>query len=63
MSIYSIEPDINSSFKVVENKTGHLIKTEVPYSVAKSVSSFLNSGFGFNGWTPEFLLVHIPSTS
>ena len=41
---------------VFENKTEHFIKEFSSKKEAKNYAKNLNLGFGFDGWTPSFVL-------
>lgn len=47
---------INNIHNVVETTTNHIIKAFDDFSVAKAFCRTLNSGYSFDGWTPEFFL-------
>jgi len=46
----------NGSFSISESMTGITIKDDIPAAESKTLTSFLNGGGGFNGWTPEFFM-------
>ena len=41
---------------VIEKPTEQVIAQSVGYSEAKDLAKKLNSGSGFDGWTPAFIL-------
>lgn len=43
-------------FHVMEMQTGQVIKSFAFIKDAKNLAKRLNSGMGFAGWTPSFLL-------
>lgn len=46
-------------YKVIENKTNHTMKTFTKSHEAYKMCNQLNSGKGFDGWTPEFIIKKI----
>ena len=53
---YRYQSTSDRMFEIVESATNHIIVTGVEYYEAKHTAKRLNSGGGFNGWTPEFML-------
>ena len=48
-----------ADFYIRELSTGHIIDENMKGGDAKHRTKQLNSGVGFNGWTPEFFLAKI----
>ena len=46
----------SSDYNVVEKATNHIIGTYTRHESARSAAKQLNSGLGFDGWTPAFIL-------
>lgn len=53
---YIVDGEDRSLFYIKERNTGHIIKTFKILSEARKFIAKLNSGCGFNGWTPEFII-------
>lgn len=49
--------------EVVENTTGHVIKTDMTHGQAKTLCRHLNFGGGFDGFTPAFFLAKCENIS
>ena len=47
---------IDNRHNVIEVATNRTIKKFDEFSVARTLCKTLNSGFSFDGWTPEFFL-------
>ena len=49
--------------EVVENTTGHVVKTDMTQAQAKALCRYLNFGGGFDGFTPAFFLAKCENIS
>ena len=47
---------VNDMHNVKETQTNNIIKKTKNYKNAKTLCNKLNKGFGFDGYTPDFLL-------
>lgn len=47
------------SFYITERATGYVVAKGLSGDDARKLTKRLNSGAGFNGWTPEFMLQQI----
>lgn len=45
--------------KILETQTRQYIAEAIPHPEVKFMTGRLNSGYGFNGWTPQFFLYKI----
>lgn len=45
-----------ADFYIKEMQTGHVVRDNMRAGDAKHRTKQLNSGAGFNGWTPDFFL-------
>ena len=43
-------------FSVIENVSGHIMKSGLSKAGARALCRSLNFGGGFDGWTPQFFL-------
>jgi hypothetical protein len=56
MANYRYDKISNDRFKVIETKTNLVLLNDVCYNKARETTKKLNSGAGFQGFTPEFFL-------
>ena len=56
MNYKVVEDKPNSVYNVVENNTGHIIKSFREFHEARKLMKHLNLGGGFDSWTPQFFL-------
>ena len=49
----------NKQFQVIEQSTQYVLKTFPEYNEARKFARFQNSGGGFNGFTPAFIMIDI----
>lgn len=52
---YKIQ-NTDNGYTIVERDTGHIIGLYSSSTKAQIVKCILNSGAGFDGWTPEFFV-------
>jgi hypothetical protein len=48
-----------ADFYIKETQTGHILRHDMKAGDAKHRTKQLNSGAGFNGWTPAFFLAKV----
>jgi len=52
----AIDPDNNEHFGIFEHNTDQIIMTVADQFKAQIIKTNLNNGYGFDGWTPAFML-------
>lgn len=52
----------DGTFIITEKATGYVVARNLEFHQAKHSTKRLNSGSGFNGWTPEFMLHQLKPT-
>lgn len=60
---YKIEIGTGMTAKVIEEKTGLVLYSDLPVGEARARMRQLNGGQGFNGFTPDFFLNRLQVTS
>lgn len=54
---YKVTANVKGTFDILESDTSTTIELGFPESRARDLCRKVNLGSGFNGWTPQFIVV------